>query len=320
MGKYVVRRILQAIPILIGITILTFSIMQLAPGNPLETMIDPQISVEDLQKAQENLGFYDPVYVQYFNWLKEIVAGNLGYTIRTGHSVSELIMDRLPATLVLTSTAFILSFVVGVPLGVYSATHRYKAPDYILTVVSFIGISIPSFFFGLGLIFIFALKLGWLPTSGMLTIGADYTGFALYKDYLRHVLMPAIVLATPTMAIVMRFTRSSLLEVLSQDFIRTATAKGLSRRIVIFKHALRNALIPVITIFGLSIPFLFGGAYITEYIFNWPGMGSLGIGAIVGREFPIIMALNLFTSMLVLIGNLIADIMYAWADPRIRYS
>lgn len=298
---------------------MTFSIMQLAPGNPMQTMINPKISSEEMDKAQENLGMNDPIYIQYFNWMKEVIQGNLGYTIKTGQPVGKVIVERLPATLLLTGTAFIMAFVIGVPLGVYSATHRYRLPDYILTVVSFVGISIPSFFFGLGMIFIFALQLGWLPTSGMVTIGADYQGFALFMDYLKHVIMPASVLALPTVAVVMRFTRSSLLEVLNQDFIRTADAKGLSKRVVYLKHALRNALIPVITIFGLSIPFLFGGAYITEHIFNWPGMGSLGIQSIVAREYPVIMALNLFTSMLVMFGNLLADVMYAWADPRIRY-
>jgi peptide/nickel transport system permease protein len=317
--KYVLKRLLQSIPILIGITIMTFSIMQLAPGNPMQTMINPKISADEMQRAQEKLGFNDPIYIQYFKWMKEVAQGNLGYTVKTGQPVGKLILERLPATLLLTGTAFLMAFSIGVPLGVYSATHRYRLPDYVLTVFSFIGISIPSFFFGLGMIFVFALKLGWLPTSGMITIGADHTGYALFMDYLKHVIMPATVLALPTIAVVMRFTRSSLLEVLNQDFIRTADAKGLSQQKVYLKHALRNALIPVITVFGLSIPFLFGGAYITEHIFNWPGMGSLGIQSIVAREYPVIMALNLFTSMLVMFGNLLADVMYAWTDPRIRY-
>lgn len=298
---------------------MTFFIMQLAPGNPMETMIDPKISAEEMREMKENMGLNDPIHIQYVNWMGEILKGNLGYTVKTGQPVSKLILERLPATLLLTGTALIMAFIIGIPLGVFSATNRNKMPDYILTVFSFIGISIPSFFLGLGMIFIFALKFSWLPTSGMVTIGADLTGFALVLDYAKHVIMPATVLAMPTIAIVMRFTRSSLLEVLGQDYIRTADAKGLSKNVVYLKHALRNALIPVITIFGLSIPFLFGGAYITEHIFNWPGMGSLGIQSIVAREYPVIMALNLFTSVLVMSGNLLADIMYAWTDPRIRY-
>jgi peptide/nickel transport system permease protein len=320
MGKYIIRRILQAIPVLIGITMLTFLIMQLAPGNPMQTMIDPRISVADIQKAEENLGFNKPLIVQYWSWIKEILRGNLGYSVKTREPVSKMIGERLPATLLLTITAFIVSFVVGVPLGVYSATHKYTKSDYGLTIFAFVGISVPSFFLGLGLIFLLSLKAGILPTSGLISIGRGYTGMALFIDKLKHLIMPAIILSLPNVATVMRFTRSSMIDVMSQDYIRTARAKGLKEKVVRYKHALRNALIPVVTIFGLSIPFLFGGAYITETIFNWPGMGSLGIAAITAREYPIIMGLNLFTSTLVLMGNLIADIMYAFVDPRIRYN
>jgi len=320
MGNYIIRRLMQSIPVIVGITMLTFAIMQLAPGNPLETMIDPKISLEEIERAEQNLGMDKPVVVQYWNWLKEIAQGNLGYSVKTQQPVAKLIGERLPATLLLTITAFVFSFCLGVPLGVYSATHKYTKSDYGLTIFAFTGISIPSFFFGLGLIYILSIKLGWFPTSGLKTMGQTLTGFAAFKDQLSHLVLPALVLALPNMATVMRFTRSSMIDVMQNDYIRTARAKGLKERVVRFKHALRNALIPVVTIFGLSIPFLFGGAYITETIFNWPGMGSLGISAITAREFPIIMGLNLFTSVLVLAGNLVADILYAFVDPRIRYN
>ncbi|MCG8478524.1 MAG: ABC transporter permease [Spirochaetales bacterium] len=319
MGRYIVRRVLNAIPILIGITLLTFLMMQLAPGNPLQTMIDPRISPEEIARAESNLGMDRSPFVQYFAWLGQILRGNMGYTVRTGQPVARLILERLPATLYLTITAFVLSFAVGVPLGVYSATHKYSLGDYSLTVFAFIGISIPSFFFGLGLIFLFALRLGVLPAGGIFTIGARLTGWAGFVDRVRHLLLPAVVLALPNLATVMRFTRSSMIEVLKNDYIRTARAKGVRARVVRYKHALRNALIPVVTIFGLSIPFLFGGAYITEQIFNWPGMGSLGIQAIFSREHPVLMGLNLITATLVLAGNLTADVLYAAVDPRIRY-
>lgn len=320
MRQYVVRRILQSVPILLGITLLTFMIMQLAPGNPMMTMIDPNVSMEELARAEQSLGLDRPLIVQYWSWLGQIVQGNLGYTIRTGQSVSALIMARLPATLLLTSTAFVMSFILGVPLGVFSAWNKYSIPDYVLTVIAFIGISIPGFFLGLAMIYIFALQFGWLPTSGLMSIGMDYEGTTYLIDRIRHLIMPAVVLALPNMAAVMRFTRSSMIEVLTHDYVRTARSKGLNMPVVMFKHALRNSLIPVITLFGLSIPFLFGGAYIAEQVFNWPGMGSLGINAITGREYPVVMGLNLFTSTLVLLGNLIADILYAFVDPRIRYS
>lgn len=320
MRVYITRRLIQALPILVGITLLTFLIMQLAPGDPMRTMINPRVSPEELARAESALGLDKPLVVQYFNWLKEIVQGNLGYTIKTGQPVAGLIMDRLPATLLLTGTAFLVSFALGIPLGVYSATHKYSKGDYTLTVLSFIGISIPSFFFGIALIYFFSVKLNWFPTSGLQTINMAGSQWDILVDRLKHLAMPAFVLALPQMAKVMRFTRSSMIEVMTHDYIRTARAKGLSESVVRFKHALRNAAIPVITIFGISIPFLFGGAYITETIFNWPGMGSLGIAAITAREYPVIMGLNLFTSMLVLMGNLIADVLYAFVDPRIRYS
>lgn len=320
MRSYITKRLLQALPILVGITLLTFLIMQLAPGNPMRTMINPRVTPEELARAEAALGLDKPLIVQYFNWLKEISQGNLGYTIKTGEPVAKLIVDRLPATLMLTGSAFLLSFALGVPLGVYSATHKYSKTDYGLTVVSFIGISIPSFFFGIALIYVFAVKLNWFPTSGLQTINLAGSEWEILIDRLRHLIMPAFVLALPQMAKVMRFTRSSMIDVMTQDYIRTARSKGLDESVVRFKHALRNASIPVITVFGISIPFLFGGAYITETIFNWPGMGSLGIAAITGREYPVIMGLNLFTSMLVLLGNLLADVLYAFVDPRIRFS
>jgi len=320
MQQYVARRILQVVPLLIGITLVTFFIMQLAPGNPMRLMIDPTIDPEEIAAAEEKLGLNDPIIVQYFRWVTELAQGNMGYAVRNGRPVAEIIFERLPATLLLTSTAFAIGFGLAIPLGVFSALRRYSTADYFLTVFSFLGLSIPSFFFGLGLIYIFALKLRLLPTSGVETIGAGLQGLALWKDRALHVIMPAMALGLQQVAVVMRYTRSGMLETLGKDYIRTARAKGLSERVVVYRHALRNAVIPVITIFGMSLPFLFGGAFIVEQVFAWPGMGRLGIEAIFAREYPIIMGINLFTSSLVLLGNLLADLMYAWVDPRIRYS
>lgn len=320
MTNYILRRLLQAIPLLIGITLVTFMIMQLAPGDPMRAMIDPRVDPAELERLEQRLGLDRPAIVQYFSWLKEISTGNLGYSIKSGRAVFRSILDRLPATLYLTGTALSLSFLLGIPLGVLSATRRYSMLDHGLTVVSFLGISIPAFFFGLAMIFIFSLRLGLVPTSGFGTIAANYTGLTLLKDRLIHLILPATVLAFAHLAQVMRHTRSSMLEVLSQDFVRTARAKGLNERVVIYKHAFRNALIPVITVFGLSIPFLFSGTFVTETIFMWPGMGRLAVDSVFARDYPIIMGINLFTSTLVLIGNLLADTMYAMTDPRIRYS
>lgn len=319
MGKYIRKRLIQAIPIVFGITLLTYLIMKLAPGGPLANMVNPRTSVESINKAKEALGLDKPILVQYWNWLMELFKGNFGYSTFSGQPVLAMILERLPATLLLTGTAFVFSFAIGIPLGVYSATHKYSPGDYGLTIFSFIGISIPSFFFGISLIYVFAITLKWLPTSGFGNASFTGTGFALFFDKLKYLVMPAMAMSLANIATVTRFTRSSMVETLNQDYIRTAQSKGLSERVVVYRHALKNSLIPVITIFGLSIPNLFGGAYIIEKVFSWPGMGQLGVDAIGNRDYAVLMGLTLFTAFLVLIGNLLSDILYSFVDPRIRY-
>ena len=319
MLKYIYKRLLVSIPVIIGITILSFLIMKLAPGDPLANFINPSISMEDLEQSRQALGLNDPVHFKYSNWIGEVLKGNFGYTYSGNHSISGLIMERLPNTVILTMSAFVLSFVVGIPVGVMGAVKKNTRVDYGLTLFSLFGVAIPSFFFGLLVIYVFSLILGIFPSGGMVNIRAGYTGFAYFTDVIHHLVLPAIVLSLGNIASVSRFTRSNMVDVLKEDYIRTAKAKGLKHKAIVYKHALRNALIPVVTIFGLSIPFLFSGAYITESIFNWPGMGQLGIRAIQDREYGIIMALNLITATLVLMGNLISDILYAIVDPRIRH-
>ncbi|SMP43233.1 peptide/nickel transport system permease protein [Sphaerochaeta associata] len=319
MLKYISKRLLISIPVIIGITILSFIIMKLSPGDPLANFINPSIDMADLEKSRQALGLNDPLYVQYFKWIGQVAKGNFGYTYSGNHSISGLILERLPNTVILTLSAFVMSFVVGIPLGVIGAVKKNTRTDYGITLMSLVGVAIPSFFFGLLVIYVFALMLGIFPSGGMVNIRAGYTGFAYYTDILHHLVLPAVVLSLGNIASVSRFTRSNMLDILKEDYIRTAKAKGLRNKAVIYRHALRNALIPVVTIFGLSIPFLFSGAYITESIFNWPGMGQLGIRAIQDREYGIIMALNLITATLVLTGNLISDILYAIVDPRIRH-
>lgn len=319
MLQYILKRILNSIPVILGITVMSFAIMKLAPGDPLANFINPSIDVQDLEASRDALGLNDPWYVQYLGWMGEVLKGNLGYTYAGNHSISGLIMERLPNTIVLTLTAFVLSFVVGVPIGVAAAVKKNSAMDYGLTVFSLVGVAIPSFFFGLLMIYLFSLILHVFPPGAMVNLRGGYTGFRHVIDVAHHLILPAIVLSLSNIATVSRFTRSNMVDVLKEDYIRTARAKGLRKKVVIYRHAFRNALIPVVTIFGLSIPFLFSGAYITESIFNWPGMGSLGIDAINDREYGIVMALNLITASLVLAGNLIADILYAVVDPRIRH-
>jgi peptide/nickel transport system permease protein len=318
MAKYIAKRLLLSIPVIIGITILSFIIMKLSPGDPLANFVNPSISMQDLEQSRDALGLNDSLYVQYFKWIGQVIQGNFGYTYSGNHSISALILERLPNTLLLTFSAFILSFVVGIPVGVIGAVRKNSKVDYGLTFLSLVGVAIPSFFFGLLVIYFFSLTLGMFPSGGMVNIRAGYTGFAYFTDVLHHLVLPAVVLSLGNIASVSRFTRSNMLDVLKEDYIRTAKAKGLKNKVITYKHALRNALIPVVTIFGLSIPFLFSGAYISESIFNWPGMGQLGIKAIQDREYGIIMALNLITATLVLLGNLTSDILYAVVDPRIR--
>ena len=225
MGRYIRKRLLQVIPVVFGITILTFFIMKLAPGGPLPGMLSPRSSPEALQRAREALGLDKPIIVQYWNWLKELAQGNFGYSTYNGQPVLAQILERLPATLLLTVTAFVLSFVIGIPLGVYSATHKYSKGDYGLTVFSFIGISIPSFFFGMGLIYLFALKLNWLPTSGFGSPLFRGSGISLVLHKLRYLIMPALVMSLGNLATVMRFARASMIETLNQDYLRTARAQ-----------------------------------------------------------------------------------------------
>lgn len=319
MFKYISKRLLVSIPVIVGITILSFIIMKLSPGDPLANFINPSINVADLEKSRQALGLNDPLYMQYFKWIGQVAKGNFGYTYNGNHSISALVLERLPNTVILTLSAFVMSFVIGIPLGVIGAVKKNTRIDYGITFMSLVGVAIPSFFFGLLVIYVFALLLGIFPTGGMVNIRAGYTGYAYYMDVLHHLVLPAIALSLGNIASISRFTRSNMLDILKEDYIRTAKAKGLRSKAIVYKHALRNALIPVVTIFGLSIPFLFSGAYITESIFNWPGMGQLGIRAIQDREYGIIMALNLITATLVLVGNLVSDILYAIVDPRIRH-
>lgn len=320
MLKFVLRRILQSLPILIAITAVVYFVIRLAPGDPFTGMVDPRVSQEALAAARERLGFNQPVYVQYLKWLKELLTGNLGYSIRFQRPVVEIISERLPASLLLgLSTQFIV-FALGLPVGVLAATRKNTWLDHTVTTFAFAGLAVPSFFFGLLLIRVFALQLQWLPSSGMVTPGVDYTGLAYIWDVARHLLLPALTLGLISVAGLMRYVRSAMLEVVRQDYIRVARAKGLSEKVVMYRHALRNALLPVITILGLELPALVGGAILTETIYSWPGLGRVGFTALLERDYPVLMAFNLMAAVLTLVGSLLADVGYALVDPRIRYD
>jgi peptide/nickel transport system permease protein len=316
MPKYILRRLLISIPVLLGVTVIAFFIMTLAPGDAVDMLVDPGLSPQDVALKKQALGLDQPVIVQYAKWLGQLAQGNLGYSFSNRRPVTERIGERLGSTLILAFSALFFSYLIAIPIGVLAAVRQYSAWDYIATVFSFLGVSVPSFFFGLLLIFLFALKLDWFPTGGTHTIGASFS----LLDRLSHLALPMAVLSLQNTGVVMRYTRSSRLEVIHQDYIRAAKAKGLGERVVMFRHALRNALIPVITLAGLQFPFLLGGAIITEQIFNWPGMGRLAVEAITQRDYPTIMGINLLAAVMVIFGNLTADVLYGVVDPRIRYQ
>ncbi|GGI12190.1 ABC transporter permease [Gottfriedia solisilvae] len=321
MFQYIVKRTLQSVPLLFIITVISFALMTLAPGDPTAMYENPEASDagSNVQKEliEEKLGLDQPIYVQYYKWLKLFVTdGDLGYSFEDGQPVTKKIVDKIPATLTLMSTAIVLSILIAIPIGVYSAVKQYSKLDYFFTSYAFLGIAIPQFFIAILVILFFSIKLGWFPVSGMREV---YEHFDL-KDRLHHLALPAITLAFGLIATKSRFMRSSMLEVIKQDYVRTARAKGLSERKVIFKHALRNALIPIITIIALQLPNLFGGALFIEQLFAWPGMGRLSINAIFIRDYQVIMGTTLIAAVLVVIANLIADILYAIIDPRITFG
>ncbi len=316
MQRYLVRRGLITIPILLGITVLSYLIMSLTPGDPVQMLISPTLSQADMEIKRRALGLDQPVAVRYAKWLNELLHGNLGYSFSSGAPVARRIGERVGPTLTLTVTALLCSYLIAVPVGMLAATRRYSWIDYLATLLAFLGISLPTFFLGLAGIYVFALRLRLLPVSGTMTLGGD--GSLL--DLLQHLILPAGVLAVAGAGALTRYVRSSMLEVLGQDYVRTARAKGLAERIVHRRHALRNALIPVVTLAGLQIPALLAGAVITEQVFEWPGMGRLTIEAINQRDYPVLMGITLITALLVALGNLLADVAYLAVDPRIRYE
>lgn len=314
MLKYILKRILIAVPVLIGITILDYAIMNLA-GSPLEMMLGPKTTEAALQAKAIQLGLDKPIYVQYFVWLKNLLQGNMGYSIKSYQPVSQIISSHLGPTLLLMGTSMLVGLAVAIPIGIYSAVHRYTRRDYTLVTMSFFGTSIPSFFLALIFIYLFTVKMGWLPSNGMRTAG----GSGGMADLIRHMIMPVLVLAISIAGSNIRYVRSAVLEILQKDYVRTAKSKGIGRFLTINKHALRNALIPIVTVIGMQLPTLFGGAVIIEQVFSWPGLGLITMNAIMSRDYPVIMGVALLTAVVVLVANLITDIVYALVDPTIKY-
>jgi len=311
--KYVIRRIIISIPIIIGITLIVFSILHLAPGDPVKIMLGQRATPELVEKLRHEMGLDKPIYVQYFTWLSHVIKGDLGKSLITHRPVLDMIVEKIPATLELTIPSLVISALVSVFLGIMAALHRGSWIDQLTRVFALVGVSIPSFWFALILLMIFSFRLGWLPIYGR--------GGPIWTiEGLKHAILPITVLSLTSMALLMRVTRSAMVEVLEDDYIRTAKGKGLPEKVIIYKHALRNALIPVVTILALRLAYIFGGAVIVETIFAWPGMGRLIVSAIYQRDFPVVQGVTLMFGIMVMIANLIADILYAYLDPRISYE
>jgi len=313
-SAYLLRRLGQSLLLLWIVSMIGFAVLHLAPGGPLaQFTLTPGMTQADLARIAHQMGLDRPLPLQYWEWLRHMLAGDWGRSYRDNQPVLAVIGGHLPATLELMVSSTLLAVVIGTWVGVLGALRQRSLFDYLATVGAMVALSIPTFWFGLVVIYAFSVKLDWLPVGGMYTIGNGS-----FADYVHHLIAPAMVLALVTVAIWSRYMRSSMLEVSSQDYVRTAVAKGLPRRVVIMRHSLRNALLPMITLAGLQLPTLLGGALVTETVFTWPGMGRLYLDSIGYRDYPVIMGLLMFTALLVLLGNLGADLLYAIYDPRIR--
>ncbi len=319
MSYYLVRRLLMSIPVLFGISMILFSVLALAPGDPFgDLAANENIPPEVLYKMREQFGLDDPIHVRYWHWLVATLQGDLGYSFVSHVPVQELIMQRLPVTLFVLGSAYVLALLISLPIGILSALKPYSVFDQIATTFAFIGYSLPTFFTGLLFILLFSIHLNWLPFIYNSSIEA--TGFAWYLAHLRQGAMPIAVLGFFQAALLTRFVRASMLEVINQDYITTARAKGLLERHTILKHALRNALLPVVTVIANDLPGIFTGALITEQIFRVPGIGSLLIRSLESNDLPVAMAVVFVNAVLIVSFNLVADILYGFLDPRITYS
>ncbi len=331
--RYLLKRFLMVAPTLIGASIVVFLLIHIIPGDAVTVILGERASEAARQALTEKLGLDQPLYYQYWTWFTGAMQGDFGTSIRTNGPVLSEIFSRLPATLELTFAAIFIAVVFGIFFGVTAARYRNSLVDQMAIGMSLLGVSIPIFWLGMMMIFFFAVMMGWLPVSGRLTLGLSVnsvTGLYLvdaliagkmqvFWDALRHLLMPAVALSSVSLALFVRVTRSSMLDVLSEDYVRTARAKGLSMNIVIYKHALKNALIPIVTVVGLSFAQLLGGAVLTETVFSWPGVGRLLITSIGHRDYPMIQGIVLFIVLAFILINLLVDIIYAYLDPRIRY-
>ncbi len=355
MTRYVVQRLIMLVPVLLGITVITFAMLRLIPGDPCRVMLGERATAQMCADFNERMGFNDPLYTQFYRYVSNLLQGDLGQSVKTGQSVVSELSARLPMTFELTLASMFLAVIVGMGAGVLAALRRGSLVDLATMAIANLGVSMPIFWLGLVLMFVFAFRLQWLPPSGRTTVGVEIvplvtawgisdtapgwllgaltflSGFLLpstlltgnllgFWDTLKHLILPAFALSTIPMAIIARMTRSSLLEVLSQDYVRTARAKGLSNRAVLVRHAMKNALLPVVTTIGLQFGYLLGGAFLTETVFSLPGVGRLVVDRILARDYPVVQGAVLIIASVFVFVNLAVDLAYAWIDPRIRYE
>jgi peptide/nickel transport system permease protein len=317
MGRYVLRRLIQAIPLVLGITVIAFAILKVTPGGPLSAYeANPDFTFADQQRLEHELGLDQPVPVQYVQWLGRFVTGDWGYSFATSQAVLSMIGQRLPNTLWLMTTVYLVTLLIALPIGVFTAVKQYSWFDHIATGATFAAFSMPTFWLGLLLIVTFGLTFRLLPLGGMLAPGAPFT----IGDLARHLVLPVATISLVQVGVYVRFLRASMLETTSQDYMRTARSKGLGERQVISRHALKNAAIPFVTVAALDLPELFGGALVTEQIFGWPGMGRLFFDSALRSDYPVLMGILVIGATVVIVANLIADVVYGMLDPRIRYS
>ena len=316
MKEYVLKRLLYIIPTLIGSSILIFFLYSLVPGNFVDS--DMNLTLERKAELYALYGFDQPILKRYFIWIGNLLKGDLGYSLQFQRPVVEVLGNYIWSSFFVALASLILTWFIAVVIGVISAIRQYSIFDTFITVLVFAAMATPSFFLGLIMIKFFAVDLGWFPAGGMITTGSNYTGWEYYKDIAEHMILPVIVLTMLGIGGLARYFRTNMLEVIRQDFVRTARAKGLKEKVVIYKHALRNALLPAITLFGFELPALFSGAIITEQIFNWPGVGAIFMQAFTVRDYPLLMGFTMFLALLTVLSNLIADLLYGVADPRVR--
>jgi peptide/nickel transport system permease protein len=311
--RYLLRRVGQAVIVLFGVSIAVFSIIHLVPGDPVRLALGTRFNQETYDALVARSGLDDPIVVQYVNWLGNALTGDLGVSFRSGRPVTELILERLPATVSLAFGAIVVAMLIALPLGLISALRPRSAVDYVATFISQAGISIPDFWLAIVAILLFSLTLGWLPSSGYVALTDDPVEWA------RHLVLPSVVVGTVSGAILTRFVRSSALEALGQDYTRTARAKGLPRRVVVNRHVLRNALVPVITVTGIQLAYLLSGVVVVEVVFAWQGLGQLALQAVETRDYPLLQGAVLLFALFFLVVNLVVDLLYAFVDPRISH-